>query len=75
MEMRGDFQIEQKAYSIFIKKHNGKVEVFLFEKSERSKFMEPIPIKISTSTYKDVIEHWSIRLQRYLAKQRRKKNS
>lgn len=73
METRVRFSIDGRQYILFIEKRVAKSKLNLFQCSEGDSFLNPIPIKISTSTPGEVIEYWLITLKRYLVKKRNEK--
>lgn len=75
MEVRGQFNLNEKKYSLFIEKGIFKIRVYLFEVQEERDILTPIPIKVSISTLKESYEHWLMELKRYLFKKRYKKRS
>ena len=76
MEIRGTFEIGKNKYIIYIEKGPLQIKnIALLEHSAESKFAKRIPIKISTSTHREVIEDWLLKLQWHLVKQGCKKCS
>lgn len=75
METRVKFSINGKQYILFIEKRIPKGKLALFQCYEGSVFLNPIPIKISTSTLGEVIGYWLIMLKLYLVKKRNKQRS
>lgn len=69
------FSIDRKHYILFIEKRIPRSKLNLFHYHKSNSFLDPIPIKISTSTLEDVIGYWLIVLKRYLVKKRNKKRS
>ncbi len=74
-DIRVEFSSGEKKYNLFIIKKLFKTKIYLSESVKGSNFSTPIPAKISTSTYKEVIKHWLLMLKRYLVKKGYKKCS
>lgn len=75
MEVRGQFNLNEKKYSLFIEKGIFRTRVYLFEVQAKGGILTPIPIEVSTSTLRESCEHWLMELKRYLLKKRHKKRS
>lgn len=73
METRVQFSLNGRQYILFIEKRIPKSKLNLFQCQEDNSFLDPIPIKISTSTLGNAIEYRLMVLKRYLVKKRNKK--
>ena len=73
METRVRFSIDGRQYILFIEKRVARSKLNLFQCSECDPFLNPIPIKISTSTLGEIIGDWLIVLKRYWVKKRNNK--
>lgn len=75
METRGHFFISGKQYILFVERGIFRNKLYLFEHKKDSCFLQPVPIRVTTSTPLETGGYWLEKLKRYLAKQRNKKRS
>ena len=45
-------------------------KLYLFERKANSHFLQPVPIKVTTSTFPEMVRHWLEESKRYLVKKR-----
>lgn len=74
METQVQFRIDGKRYILFIEKGMFKRKISLFECQVQGPFMRDIPIKISTSTLKEAIGYWLIKLKHDFFERKHKRN-
>ncbi len=75
MEIRGYFSISKKEYVLFVERGIFTDKLYLFECKADSLFLQPVPIKVTTSTFPEMVRHWLEESKRYLVKKRNKKCS
>lgn len=71
-EKRVKFSINEKKYILLIEKKFMKSEIYLFKEEEGSQFLTPVPIEVSTSSFKEMATYWLIRLESKLKRIHRK---
>lgn len=75
MEIKGYFSISGKQYILFVERGIVRTRLYLFECKDDSCFLQPVPLKVTTSTLPETVRHWLEESKRYMAKKRNKKRS
>lgn len=71
-EKRVKFSINEKKYILFIEKSLLRMKIYLFKEEEGGQFLTPLPIKVSTNSFKEIATYWLIRLESKLKRIYRK---
>ena len=75
IETKGCFSVNGKQYILFVERGIVRTRLYLFECKDDSCFLQPVPMKVTTSTLPEAVRHWLEESKRYLAKKRNKKRS